>query len=62
MAAQLENHLKNLHNKKIVFSHETAKIETGGGLLFAAKNKLIDVEKPIFTANGDVLWQGDDAD
>ncbi len=59
LANQIENHLRKLNNDKIVFSCEEAKIETGGGLLFAAKNKLIDEKKPILTANGDVLWQGE---
>ncbi len=60
LADIVENHLKNLNNNKIIFSREVSKIETGGGLLFAAKNKLIDDKKPIFAANGDVLWKGFD--
>src|SRR3989338_7309155 len=58
LADEIENHIKNLHNKKIVFSREPSKIETGGGLFFAAKNKKFDITKPIFIVNGDILWQG----
>jgi MurNAc alpha-1-phosphate uridylyltransferase len=55
LAEQVENHIKNLNNKKIIFSHELEKLETGGGLVFA-KNK-IDFDKPLLTVNGDILWQ-----
>lgn len=54
LADQIEEHIKKLHNPKIIFSREVEKIETGGGLVFA-KN-LIDLNKPLLTINGDVLW------
>jgi len=55
LAEQIETHLKNLNNPKIVFSHELEKVETGGGLVFA-RDKL-DENKPLLTVNGDVIWQ-----
>jgi MurNAc alpha-1-phosphate uridylyltransferase len=54
LADELEAHIKKLNNPKIIFSRETEKLETGGGLLFA-KDKL-DLTKPLLTINGDVLW------
>ncbi len=55
LANQVEEHIKNLNNPKIIFSREVEKVETGGGLLFA-KDK-IDLNQPLLTINGDVLWQ-----
>ena len=55
LAEQLEAHIKNLNNPKIIFSREIEKIETGGGLLFA-KDK-INFDEPLLTINGDILWQ-----
>lgn len=55
LAEQIEAHIKNLGNPKIIFSRETEKIETGGGLLFA-KDK-INFNEPLLTINGDILWQ-----
>jgi MurNAc alpha-1-phosphate uridylyltransferase len=54
LAEKLEEHIKNLNNPKIIFSNETEKLETGGGLVFA-KDK-IDLNAPLLTINGDVLW------
>ncbi len=55
LANQIEDHLKNLQNSKIIFSHEKTKLETGGGLLFAAPK--LDLNEPILLINGDILWQ-----
>jgi N-acetyl-alpha-D-muramate 1-phosphate uridylyltransferase len=55
LAEQLEAHIKNLNNPKIIFSREVEKVETGGGLVFAG-NK-INTNEPLLTINGDVLWQ-----
>lgn len=55
LGEQIGDHIKKLANPKIIFSHETKKVETGGGLLFARDK--IDFDKPILTINGDVLWQ-----
>ena len=55
MAEQVEAHIKNLNNPKIIFSREFEKIETGGGLVFAGDK--IDRSKPLLTMNGDVFWQ-----
>lgn len=60
LAEQIESHLKKLNNPKIIFSHETKKVETGGGLVFA-KDK-IDLTKPLLTVNGDVIWQENSSD
>ena len=57
LADEVENHLKKLNNPKITFSRETAKIETGGGLFYAMKNKKFDEQQPILLVNGDILWQ-----
>lgn len=58
LADVLEAHLKKLNNKKIIFSKETDKFETGGGLLFA-KDK-INFDEPLLLINGDILWQDKD--
>ncbi len=55
LADQIEAHVKNLNNPKIIFSRENEKIETGGGLVFAGDK--IDLNAPLLTLNGDVLWQ-----
>lgn len=55
LADQIEEHLKNLNNEKIIFSKETDKFETGGGLVFAKDE--IDLKKPLLLINGDILWQ-----
>jgi len=55
LADQIEDHIKKLGNKKIIFSREVEKVETGGGLVFASD--LIDLDQPLLTINGDVLWQ-----
>lgn len=58
LASQIEDHIKKLNNPRLVFSRETSKIETGGGLVFA-KNKF-DITQPILLLNGDILWQEND--
>ena len=55
LADQIEAHIKKLNNPKIIFSHENKKVETGGGLVFA--KDLIDLDEPLLTINGDVLWE-----
>lgn len=55
LAEQLEEHIKKLNNPKIIFSHEVEKVETGGGLVFASDK--IDLNQPLLTINGDILWQ-----
>lgn len=55
LADQLEEHIKELNNPKIIFSRETEKVETGGGLLFAQDK--INFDEPLLTLNGDILWQ-----
>lgn len=55
LAEQIENHIKELNNPKIIFSRESEKVETGGGLLFA--KDMLDFDEPLLTINGDVLWQ-----
>lgn len=59
LADQIEDHIKKLRNPKIIFSRELEKIETGGGLFFA--KDLIDLNKPLLTVNGDILWLDDSA-
>ena len=58
LADKLENHLKSLNNPKIIFSNETSKLETGGGLLQALK--FFDENQPIIIINGDIIWQNND--
>lgn len=55
LADRLEAHIKKLANPKIIFSREVEKVETGGGLVFA-KDK-IDLDSPLLTINGDILWK-----
>lgn len=55
LSNQIETYLNNLNNPKIIFSAENSKIETGGGVLFAAKH--LDFSQPILLINGDIFWQ-----
>ena len=55
LAEQLEAHIKNLNNPKIIFSREFEKLETGGGLVFASDK--VNTNEPLLTINGDVLGQ-----
>lgn len=55
LSEKIAEHIKKLDNPKIIFSAEIEKVETGGGLVFARDK--IDLEKPLLTVNGDVLWQ-----
>jgi MurNAc alpha-1-phosphate uridylyltransferase len=55
LANQIEDHLKNLNNSKIIFSHEEQKIETAGAIYFARDK--IDLTQPLLLVNGDTLWQ-----
>ncbi len=55
LADQIEDHIKKLNNSKIIFSREVAKIETGGGLVYALDK--FDQTQPILLINGDILWQ-----
>lgn len=59
LAQQVEDHIKEIGNPKIIFSHEIEKVETGGGLVFAQKE--IDLEKPLLLVNGDILWHEQEA-
>ncbi len=58
LADILVAHLKNLNNPKILISHETQKLETGGGLVNAMF--LLDSNQPILIINGDLFWQDGD--
>ncbi len=55
LADQIEEHIKKLNNPKIIFSRENEKVETGGALLFAQDK--IDLDSPLLTINGDILWR-----
>ena len=58
LADILAAHLKNLNNPKILISHETQKLETGGGLVNAIP--LLDILQPILIINSDFFWQDSD--
>ncbi len=49
---QIREHIKKYPG--LIFSEETFKLETGGGLLFAI-NK-IDISRPILLVNADTFW------
>lgn len=55
LANLVSKHIESKKSKKLVFSHEYQKIETGGGLLYAIKNHLVDVNEPVLLINGDIL-------
>jgi MurNAc alpha-1-phosphate uridylyltransferase len=57
LSEQISDYITQKQNPKIIFSQEDQKIETGGALLFAIKKGLIDINSPILSANGDVIWQ-----
>ena len=54
LADEIEKHIISLNNPKIILSREVEKVETGGGLIYALDK--IDIDKPLLTLNGDVLW------
>jgi NDP-sugar pyrophosphorylase family protein len=54
LADEIEKHILSLNNPKIILSHENEKVETGGGLVYALDK--IDIDKPLLSLNGDVLW------
>ncbi len=60
LAKQIENYLQSLNNPKISFSLENEKLETGGGLVYAAQNSKFDKNQPILLVNGDIFWQNPD--
>ena len=55
LADEIEKHSHSLNNPKIILSREVEKVETGGGLIYALDK--IDIDKPLLTLNGDVLWR-----
>jgi len=55
LADEIEKHIHSLNNPKILISRELDKVETGGGLIYALDK--IDIDKPLLTLNGDVLWR-----
>jgi MurNAc alpha-1-phosphate uridylyltransferase len=55
LADEIEKHIHSLNNPKIILSREVEKVETGGGLIYALDK--IDIDKPLLTLNGDVLWR-----
>lgn len=55
LSEQVEEHIKNWREPRLVFSREKTKVETGGGLVVASR--FIDFSKPLLCANGDVLWE-----
>ena len=52
---EIEKYIRSLNNPKIIISRELDKIETGGGLIYALDK--IDIDRPLLTLNGDVLWR-----
>lgn len=54
LSEQIVDHIKNLHNPKIIVSVENEKLETGGGLLNALP--LFDQLQPILVINSDIVW------
>lgn len=58
LADKVANHLNNINDHRIIFSEETTKLETGGGLLQALK--FFDINQPILIINGDIVWQSQD--
>ena len=55
LSEMIETHLKGLNSSKIIFSKETEKLETGGGLLQAMQ--FFNPNEPILLINSDVVWQ-----
>lgn len=55
LADEIIKFIDSLGNPKIIISREIAKVETGGGLFYALDK--IDLNSPLLTLNGDVLWE-----
>jgi len=55
LADEIEKYINSLNNPKIILSRELEKVETGGGLIYALDK--ININKPLLTMNGDVLWR-----
>ena len=57
LAEQIDGFIQERNDPAITLSLESQKLETGGGLVFAANNGEFDLEQPILLINGDILWQ-----
>lgn len=55
LSEKIKNHLTSLNDKRILFSEENIKLETGGGLIQALP--LFNQNEPILIINGDIVWQ-----
>lgn len=55
LAEQIESYLQKTNNPKIVFSFETEKLETGGGLVYAKHH--LNLNEPLLAINADTIWQ-----
>jgi len=59
LSEQIESYIAEINNKKIIFSKEEEKLETGGGLIFAKSH--FDENLPLLLINGDVIWHSNEA-
>ena len=57
LSDKIESYIKSVSSDRLIFSKETEKLETGGGLIFASDK--IDFESPLLIINGDLLWLDD---
>tara|TARA_B110000259_G_C14032603_1_gene407463 strand:- start:5098 stop:5790 length:693 start_codon:yes stop_codon:yes gene_type:complete len=48
------------HKDNLIISDEFTKVETGGGIKYAIKSGLIDINKPLMLINGDLFWKEDE--
>jgi len=58
LAEKVEYHVRKLKDKRIKFSREFSKLETGGALINALP--FFDENEPILIINGDIVWQDQD--
>jgi len=47
------------HQDNLIISDEFSKVDTGGGVKYAIKSSIINMNKPILLINGDLFWQED---
>ena len=55
LSEMIKDEIDRIANKKVIFSQENERLETGGALIHALK--LIDVDQPLAIVNSDTIWQ-----
>jgi MurNAc alpha-1-phosphate uridylyltransferase len=55
LSSMVKDEIERIANKKVIFSEEKSKLETGGALINALK--LIDIDQSLAIINSDTIWE-----